>query len=112
MRNLIAATLLAAATTGAQAAPPPPSVQAVRQAVAAELRDPGAAQFRDVRVVASTEAGANACGEVNAKNGYGGFIGWQPFFAEMIAVGKTWKAVVWTADRMGTATVLAKCRAG
>lgn len=111
MRALIAATLMLATAT-AQAAPPPPNARAIQQAVAAELRDPGAAQFRGIRVIATTEAGANVCGEVNAKNGYGGFTGWQPFFAEMISLGSTWKAVLWTADRMGTAAVLGKCRTG
>lgn len=111
MRNIIAAALMLAAT-GAHAAAPQPSVRAVQQAVAAETRDPAATQFRDVRVVGAMEGGATACGQMNAKNGFGGMTGWQPFYAEMIALGATWKAVVWTVAGMGEAQVRAKCRQG
>ena len=43
--------------------------------VARSMRDPTSAQFRNMMVFAS---GA-VCGEVNAKNGFGGYVGFDPF---------------------------------
>jgi hypothetical protein len=51
-----------------------------RMAVQAELKDPDSAQFRNI--VASETA---ACGEVNAKNAFGGYVGYTRF----IYVGST-----------------------
>jgi hypothetical protein len=49
------------------------------QKVASLLRDPSSAQFRNVRHRVS-ETGANiVCGEVNAKNAFGGYAGFQRF---------------------------------
>lgn len=52
--------------------------QAKRQAqekVAAGLRDPSSAQFQKVEV---RKSGA-VCGEVNGRNGYGGYVGFKQF---------------------------------
>lgn len=46
--------------------------------VAGQLRDPSSAQFRDLR---KTRQGV-VCGEVNGKNGYGGYAGFQRFIAK------------------------------
>lgn len=43
--------------------------------VADQMRDPASAQFRAVKV---RKSGA-VCGEVNAKNGYGGYVGFREF---------------------------------
>lgn len=43
--------------------------------VAAILRDPSSAQFRNVEI---RKSGA-ACGEVNSKNGFGGYAGFRQF---------------------------------
>ena len=51
-----------------------------QMAVQAQLRDPGSAQFRDVIVVRQDSSTA-VCGEVNAKNGFGGYIGYTSFVA-------------------------------
>lgn len=63
----------------------PGSVQAMvtdvaENAVKQILRDPSSAQFRSVR-----EYAGPVCGEVNAKNGFGGFTGYTRF----IVVGST-----------------------
>lgn len=47
--------------------------------VASELRDPSSAQFRNVRVVDQVDGSQAVCGEVNAKNAYGGYVGFEPF---------------------------------
>lgn len=70
------------------------AIEEVKKTVANSLRDPESAQFRNVRVVElkkravfidgkasqSTE-GFVVCGEVNGKNGYGGYVGFRPFVA-------------------------------
>lgn len=45
-------------------------------AVAAQMRDPASVQFRDVRAGRQT-----LCGEINAKNGFGGYVGFRRFIA-------------------------------
>ncbi len=55
-----------------------PSLAAIRN----QLRDPESAQFRNVRYFGDwTRAGGVVCGEVNAKNGFGGFSGFHWFTA-------------------------------
>lgn len=47
-----------------------------QDAVAAKLTDPNAAEFRDVHTGAD---GQTVCGEVNAKNALGGYVGFERF---------------------------------
>src|SRR5687768_16251772 len=49
----------------------------VKEVVAAELSDPGSAQFRNIREVKPN----NYCGEVNAKTALGGYAGFTTFYA-------------------------------
>jgi hypothetical protein len=49
-----------------------------RKSILSELKDPGSAQFRDVRK-GTDEDRARICGQVNSKNGYGGYVGFQKF---------------------------------
>ncbi len=51
-----------------------------KEAVRANLRDPGSAEFRDVVVVRKPGSIA-VCGEVNARNGFGGYTGFTQFMA-------------------------------
>jgi hypothetical protein len=51
-----------------------------KQAVLKKLRDPESARFRNVRNVGDRgAAGEGVCGEVNAKNTNGGYVGFQHF---------------------------------
>lgn len=50
-----------------------------RAAVESVLKDPDSAQFGDL-IVRDTAQGKVVCGTVNAKNGFGGFTGHEPFF--------------------------------
>lgn len=52
-------------------------VEQAKEAVAAGLKDPASAQFRDVKVCRS---GKIVAGEVNAKNAFGGYVGFEPFY--------------------------------
>lgn len=42
------------------------------------LRDPSSVQFRNIRTV-SDEISNGVCGEYNAKNAYGGYVGFKMF---------------------------------
>lgn len=53
---------------------------AAEQSVRAQLRDPESAQFRNVRVIRKPGSTA-VCGEVNARNGFGGYTGYQHFMS-------------------------------
>lgn len=53
-------------------------IKATQEQVTDGLRDPSSAQFRKVRIV--DHGGLPAvCGEVNGRNAYGGYAGYQPF---------------------------------
>jgi RNA polymerase subunit RPABC4/transcription elongation factor Spt4 len=53
---------------------------AAQEAVKAQLRDPESAKFSNVTVVHKPGSTA-VCGEVNARNGFGGYTGYQQFMA-------------------------------
>lgn len=51
---------------------------AAKQNVAAKLKDPQSAQFQNL-IVSSKSGASIVCGEVNAKNGFGGYTGFKRF---------------------------------
>ena len=51
-----------------------------RDGVKSRLRDPSSARFRNVGYYSGGESSA-VCGEVNAKNGFGGYTGFERFVA-------------------------------
>jgi hypothetical protein len=55
----------------------------LQEMVAAQLKDPASAQFRGVEL---NSAGTAACGQVNAKNSFGGYVGFQEFVSSAEAV--------------------------
>jgi hypothetical protein len=55
-------------------------VHELRKPVLAELNDPESAQFRNERVFSNwTVSGGALCGEINARNRMGGFVGFNEF---------------------------------
>jgi len=52
------------------------AIEALQAKVAAELTDPGSAQFRNIKLNATKEF---LCGEINGKNQMGGYVGFVPF---------------------------------
>lgn len=71
-------TMVATPTTLTQAE------QATAQsAVAARLRDPMSAQFQDVVGYALPDGGRIVCGQLNARNGFGGYNGFAPFYVRL-----------------------------
>lgn len=55
------------------------TIVAAERAVRGALKDPDAAQFKDVRANYTEEFGVVACGRVNAKNEFGGYTGFRRF---------------------------------
>jgi hypothetical protein len=55
------------------------------------MRDPPATQFRNLRVVpyADREGYSIVCGEINGKNGFGGFVGFKAFLINVQRVSPT-----------------------
>ena len=49
-----------------------------KEAVKNHLRDPESAQFRDVKHCSGDQNVIT--GEVNSRNGFGGYVGFEPFF--------------------------------
>lgn len=56
------------------------ALNAAKGSVASGLKDPNSAQFNGVRLV-SYAGGKVICGTVNAKNSFGGYVGFTPFVA-------------------------------
>jgi hypothetical protein len=50
-----------------------------QEAVRNHLKDPDSARFRNVTIIRVEPDGAVVCGEVNAKNSYGGYVGFRRF---------------------------------
>lgn len=70
--TIISAVLLAGCESG--------DIKAAKEIVASELRDPESAQFRNISKTKKNEFGVvTVCGEVNGKNAYGGYVGYQRF---------------------------------
>lgn len=64
------------------------AISLAKSEVAANLKDPASAQFRNVKVAKKTDAEdgrvvAVVCGEINGKNGFGAYAGFHPFFVEL-----------------------------
>lgn len=68
------------------------AIKAVESAVREQLRDPNSATFSNVRVV----DGNIVCGEVNSKNGFGGYAGKQRFLGTF--TGSTAQVDIFGAD--------------
>ena len=56
------------------------AVEAAKAVVAYDLKDPESARFRSIEI-RDFQGGKLICGEVNAKNSYGGYVGYQKFLA-------------------------------
>jgi len=56
------------------------TINAGKDAVKRTLKDPSSAEFTNLRIGAF-EGGKLVCGNVNAKNSYGGYVGVKPFAA-------------------------------
>lgn len=90
---MFAATMLTGCNTDAGWKPPPPlppehnkpyqlsakDLQIIQSTVSYPLKDPGSAQFRGIQAVTKQDGTIFVCGEVNGKNSFGGYTGFEPF---------------------------------
>ncbi|MGP9798170.1 hypothetical protein ACT3UJ_12520 [Halomonas sp. 86] len=56
-------------------------VKKSKEAVADRLRDPDSAQFRNIKSGKASNGLETVCGEVNGKNAYGAYSGYERFIA-------------------------------
>jgi hypothetical protein len=85
----IAALMLSGMASAEEAAPKKAIVpltqeqmEAAKKVVADTLKDPESARFSDLYAIAGENAKPGeyaVCGRVNAKNSYGGYVGYRPF---------------------------------
>lgn len=54
-------------------------LERAKEEVASRARDPSSVQFRNVRFEAQHDGSKVLCGEMNAKNGFGGYVGFRDF---------------------------------
>lgn len=82
-----------------------------RQAVADTMRDPSSTQFRGLKLYQNAKGEDVLCGSVNGKNAYGGYVGFDPFYAELVAASDFKKAVAvpFLASKVGFEYVSARC---
>jgi hypothetical protein len=76
-----AALFLFAGVISAQESPTLPEVEAAQTAIRNKLKDPSSAQFRNDRLMLTETGALSVCGEVNAKNSYGGYNGFVPYYS-------------------------------
>lgn len=83
---LLAAVLLPVAVL-AQVRPGTESeIAIIQKAMESRLKDPDSMRLQNVRFAPNkTEGMQTVCGEVNAKNSYGGYVGFRGFYAVYIA---------------------------
>ncbi len=75
-RILVAGLLLVAASAHAD---DQQQIELAKQIAVHDLKDPDSAQFRDL-VARNTGKDYAVCGEINAKNSYGGYVGYRQFY--------------------------------
>lgn len=79
--KIVATLALIGVAFGAGAQSTDQLISDAKAAIIQKLKDPASASFRDVVYVPTAQGtGGTVCGEVNAKNAYGGYVGFTPFF--------------------------------
>lgn len=53
----------------------------LRTVIGSALRDPASAQYRNDRLVRHADGRVYYCGEINARNAFGGYVGFRQFMA-------------------------------
>jgi hypothetical protein len=82
MKAALAIALACAITAAHADVPDSVLVEMTQRIIVHDLKDPDSAHFRDVRVSSPPTIAPKVivCGEVNAKNSYGGYTGFKRFF--------------------------------
>ena len=82
MRHLIALVAffaLFAADLSSISAQTDPQIEKAELAIKEGLKDPESAQFKNIAVKTNSLGEVAVCGEVNARNSFGGYVGFQSF---------------------------------
>lgn len=58
----------------------PEQIAFAQEKAAYDLRDPGSAQFRNLYALTRGMGDDSVCGEINAKNAYGAYVGFSMFY--------------------------------
>jgi hypothetical protein len=77
--SVLAGLALLSLSVAAQQAPEL-NEKLLQEAFQGTLKDADSAKFRAIRYKMDAPEGWTMCGEVNAKNSYGGYAGFQPFY--------------------------------
>lgn len=81
MRYLIAAAMLLGQVCAYAQTAPRLNEAALREAMEENLKDSDSAKFKNIKHKPSGAAGMwDLCGEVNAKNSFGAYSGYSPFY--------------------------------
>lgn len=87
-----AATMAVLFASGALADAPRAATKAeleyLKKGMETRLKDPESARFSDVMVTRSDKGVLTACGQVNAKNSYGGYVGSTRFIGMLLPESK------------------------
>lgn len=68
-------------------------LKAVTDFLGSSMKDPSSIQLRNVKVrVDPDRTLARVCGEFNAKNSFGGYVGYQKFYGDMMEMDSNRKA--------------------
>ena len=97
-------TVLGIGLANCSPTPPGSSTYEAREAVKASLNDPGSAQFEDL--IPHTDSDPHVCGMVNAKNAFGGYVGFRRFIYDA----KDLKIENVTEDPLFTPDWVRRCR--
>jgi hypothetical protein len=81
----------------------------VHQTISAMLRDPASAQFGPLVAVSQSSSQTLVCGTVNAKNGFGGYVGDTPFIGTLYDDGNFFVKEL-SGDPDKGANIVALCR--
>lgn len=87
MKTLLLIAVLLPVAALAQVRPATePEIAIVQKAMESSLKDPESMRLQNVRFGPNKTKGMQTvCGEVNAKNGFGGYVGFRGFYAVYIA---------------------------
>lgn len=81
-QGIISFTLIAIILAGCGKNPEEQAITLVKSDVSNYFKDPSSTMFRNVVSVDRGNSQWAVCGEVNAKNGFGGYVGYIQFYGE------------------------------
>ena len=59
------------------------AINTIKSTIKSTLKDPDSAIFKDVKIVTNSKGEKSICGSYNAKNSYGGYVGYKGFSADI-----------------------------